>query len=45
MFPCWRGRKRFSPSIRIPWRGSKIARASALNASGVADCLIISRPR
>jgi hypothetical protein len=40
MFPCWQGRERFSPSIRIPWRGSKIARASALNASGdVADSL------
>jgi hypothetical protein len=37
MFPCWRGRERFSPSIRIPWRGSKIARACALNGLRIAD--------
>jgi len=34
MFPCWQGRERFSPSIRIRWRGSKKARACALNVSG-----------
>jgi len=34
MFPCWQGREWFAPSIRIRWRGSKIARACALNVSG-----------
>ncbi len=39
MFPCWQGRERFAPSIRIRWRGSKTARACAaracaLNVSG-----------
>ena len=45
MFPCCQGRERFSPSIRIPWRGSKIARACALNdLRDVADCLLTPAP-
>ena len=34
MFPWWQGRERSAPSLRIRWRGSKIARACALNVSG-----------